>query len=234
MEQFNSIKDLQNYLSGKPENTPETAYEVKLDVPDIAGIDIMLCIAKKYVSLDFSCLTEIPQDAFAKIPYLTGVTLPDSVTSIGVGAFEGCTSLASVTIPNSVTSIVMGAFSGCTSLTSIGSYFFSGCTSLASITIPNSVTSIGNSAFYRCYGLTSVTIPASVTSIGESAFRSCDSLRSVTFEGTITAENFAADSYQYATFPGDLRTKYLIGGIGTYIVTGQIISSQWTPQWTKQ
>ena len=50
---------------------------------------------------------------------LTSVTIPDSVTSIGIWAFAGCTSLTSVTIPDSVTSIGSSAFEGCDSLTSV-------------------------------------------------------------------------------------------------------------------
>ena len=46
-------------------------------------------------------------------------TIPNSVTSIGVGAFHVCSSLTSVTIPNSVTSIGDWAFYGCTGLTSV-------------------------------------------------------------------------------------------------------------------
>ena len=99
---------------------------------------------------------QICGDAFSGCSGLTSVTIPNSVTLIGVGAFERCTGLTSVTIPNSVTLIGVGAFSGCTGLTSV--------------TIPNSVTSIGNSAFSGCSGLTSVTIPDSVTSIGGKAF----------------------------------------------------------------
>jgi hypothetical protein len=89
---------------------------------------------------------------------------------------------------------------------------FYACTSLASVTIPNSVTSIGEGAFYGCTSLTNVTIPNSVTNIGAWAFFDCESLTSVTFQGTITSDNF--DSYD--PFPGDLRDKYLAGGIGTY------------------
>ncbi|MBR0335999.1 MAG: leucine-rich repeat domain-containing protein [Alistipes sp.] len=47
---------------------------------------------------------------------MTSVTIPDSVTSIGLGAFSYCTSLTSVTIPDSVTRIGMSAFVGCSSL----------------------------------------------------------------------------------------------------------------------
>ena len=83
--------------------------------------------------------------------------IPNSVTSIGLGAFGGCSSLTSITIPNSVTSIGHGAFESCSGLTSI--------------TIPNSVTSMGDGAFYECYSLTSVAVPIH-TEIDEDAFSS--------------------------------------------------------------
>ena len=103
---------------------------------------------------------------------LTSVTIPNSVTSIGLTAFRDCTGLTSVTIPNSVTSI--------------GDYAFAYCSGLTSVTIPNSVTTIGNSAFRVCTGLTSVTVPNSVTSIGYNAFASCSGLTSVTIPNSIT------------------------------------------------
>jgi hypothetical protein len=131
---------------------------------------------------------------------MTSVTIPNSVTSIGISAFWSCYNLTSVTIPNSVTSIGRSTFDGCSSLTSItipnsvtsmGSYAFSGCTGLTSITIPNSVTSIGGSAFSGCSGLTSITIPNSVTSIGEGAFYNCTGLTSV---------------YNYSTLPQSINS----------------------------
>lgn len=41
------------------------------------------------------------------------------LTGLNKGAFENCGGLTSITIPNSVTSIGMYAFSGCTGLTNI-------------------------------------------------------------------------------------------------------------------
>jgi hypothetical protein len=70
---------------------------------------------------------------------LIGVTLPDSMISIGDYAFEGCSDLAGVTIGNRVASIGQGAFQGCGSLTSI--------------TIPGSVAIIGDWAFADCASL---------------------------------------------------------------------------------
>jgi hypothetical protein len=123
------------------------------------------------------------------------VTIPDSVTSIGISAFYNCTSVSNVTIGNSVTSIGNDAFRYCTSLTSetignsvtnIGDYAFSYCTSLTSVTIPSSVTHIGDYAIHYCTSLTTVTIPNSVTSIGNQAFSYCTSLTSVTFGNSVT------------------------------------------------
>jgi predicted small secreted protein len=109
---------------------------------------------------------------------------------------------------------------------------FAGCRGLTSVTIPNSVTSIGNYAFVNCRGLTSVTIPNSVTSIGDYAFSECIGLTSVKFEGTINSANFSSDN----SFPGDLRDKYIVGGIGTYKTTTPVPDDlwEWNPVWTKQ
>ena len=127
--------------------------------------------------------------AFFSCSGLTSITIPNGVTSIGVGAFEDCWSLISITIPNSVTSIEGEAFFGCSSLTSItipnsvtsiGYNAFNGCSGLTSITIPNGVTSIEGEAFYECSGLTSVTLGSGVTSIGGGAFRYCENVQEVT------------------------------------------------------
>jgi hypothetical protein len=152
------------------------------------------------------------------------VTISNGVTSIGDSAFTYRTSLTGITIPNSVTRI--------------GDHAFSGCTSLTSITIPNSVTRIGSA--FQDTGLTSVTIPNSVTKIDGSAFPDAG-LVSVTFQGTIASDNFGTELYYFGNsqparpsgvytspFNGDLRAKYLAGGIGTY--TRAIGSKTWTKQ----
>ena len=50
---------------------------------------------------------------------LTSITIPASVTSIGVSAFYSCDSLTSITIPASVTSIGDFAFYNCTRLADV-------------------------------------------------------------------------------------------------------------------
>ena len=143
----------------------------------------------------------IADAAFGSCVGLTSITIPNSVTNIGMYAFQGCTDLTTITIPNSVTSIEGFAFHGCTgltsitipnSVTSIGQNAFSLCTGLTSITIPNSVTSIRASAFDGCSGLTSITIPNSVTNIGQEAFRDCSGLTSITIPNSVTSIGWTA------------------------------------------
>jgi len=79
------------------------------------------------------------------------------------GAFYGCYKLTGVTIPNSVTSI------GDNNLMR-GVGVFEDCWNLTSITIPASVTSIEGMTFNNCYNLSGITIPDSVINIGSGAF----------------------------------------------------------------
>ena len=125
------------------------------------------------------------------------ITIPNSVTSIGQKAFSECSSLTSITIPNSVTSIDDDAFYGCRNLSITWHY--------------NPLLTESRTTYLKDY-LETVIISNSVTSIGDSAFSGYNRLTSVTFMGTIIAINLSSA----ASFPGDLREKYLAGGIGNY------------------
>ena len=98
--------------------------------------------------------------------YITSVTIPSGVRTLGNDALQSCSRLTSITIPSGVTSIGSSAFYGCSALTSIN--------------IPSGVTSIGMSTFNGCSRLTSITIPSGVTSIGNQAFSGCTGLTSIT------------------------------------------------------
>ena len=113
--------------------------------------------------------TIIGDSAFQNCGRFTGVTIPNSVTSIGEATFSG-SNLKSIDIPSSVTII--------------GDTAFGYCEGLSSVTIPNSVTSIGSYAFSNCYSLESIIIPSSVTSISDEAFVACLSLTSITVNAT--------------------------------------------------
>jgi len=146
-------------------------------------------------------VTEIGEKAFRENKNITSVTIPDSVTSIADGELR----------PEGWSWAIVGAFSS--------------CTSLIRVTVGNGVKRIGAHAFISCKSLTSVTIPDSVTDIGIFAFSDCTSLTSVTFQGMISSNNLDYDSFAEL---GDLRDKYLKGGIGTY--TRAVNGKTWTKQ----
>lgn len=92
--------------------------------------------------------------------------IPNTVTSIGIGAFSDGYGLESIDIPNSVTSIKNSAFFK--------------CKDLKHVTIGASVVSIGKYAFQECFSLRSVAMGVSVASIEEAAFAHCRSLAKLT------------------------------------------------------
>ena len=77
----------------------------------------------------------ISDSAFYECTRLTSVSIPDTVTRIGIGAFLGCTGLTDIKIPDSVEYI--------------GSWAFAECSGLTSITLPDNA-SDRESTFARC------------------------------------------------------------------------------------
>jgi len=226
---FTTIAALSSWLSAKPANTSDTAYTAVLNVSSLGssfdnGLGATLrSRSTKYVYLDLSgsTFTTIPaytvdgyyQGAFQYCENLTGITLPNNLTSIGEQAFTSCTSLTAITIPNSVTSIRQSAFaySGLASVTipasvtSIGDYVFQHCASLTEINVDpaNSFYSSADGVLYNkakttlvAYpvgkAVTTFTIPNSVTSIGNGAFTGCKSLTSVIMPNSVTSIGISA------------------------------------------
>ena len=136
-----------------------------------------------------SAVTLIDFSAFKRCGGLTGVTIPDSVTTIGLGAF-GHTGLRSVTVPDSVTTLGGYQFYHCTELrtatvgggvTAILDQTFGECTSLQSVALPDGLKTIGYEVFINCYSLHDINIPSGVTTIGERAFIACSGLTEIIF-----------------------------------------------------
>ncbi|WP_133964937.1 YDG domain-containing protein [Eubacterium limosum] len=97
---------------------------------------------------------------------ITNLFVAEGVTEIESGTFSSCESLKEVTLPDTVTEIGLRAFfdSGLANiilsknLTTIGPYAFAGCDNLREITLPENLKTIENAAFQFCGGLTRVVL----------------------------------------------------------------------------
>ena len=72
-------------------------------------------LAKEVVFADGTTLFNISTGAFHSMPYLSSISIPESVTSIGAIAFKRSTGLKRINIPASVTAISDTAFNNCSS-----------------------------------------------------------------------------------------------------------------------
>lgn len=105
---------------------------------------------------------------------ITGVSIYESITSIGDNAFAGLM-IESIEIPQGVTYVGINAFKD--------------CTELENIVLAKNVTAIGEGAFESCKKLKSAVIYSPKT-IGKNAFNGCDSLEKIYYVGT--GEEWAA------------------------------------------
>lgn len=116
-----------------------------------------------YTILD--SVERIGEYAFYKNTFLTSVTLPSELKSIGYSAFGYCEKIEFLEVPDSVNSIE--------------GYAFSYMSALERIELPEILDKLGNGTFSNCSSLKSVSIPAGGTEILRFTCTGCSSLESV-------------------------------------------------------
>lgn len=144
-------------------------------------------------------ITSIDYAAFAYLPSLESILLPDTLEYLGDDVFIGCVNLVGHYYNNlqyvgSVSNPCMALIPSesskelsnisiderCKFITSMA---FKTHLNIQEIVIPESVISISSRAFYMCSNLTKITLPENLKFIGESVFRSCHNLIVNTYEG---------------------------------------------------
>ena len=121
-------------------------------------------------------------------------SIKEGTRFIGEDAFKGCSYLSSISIPESVTSIGKGAFAECSSLPIFGNLRYADTYLVEAVektretyVMRNNTKFIGALAFDYCTSLTSIVIPESVRYIDAEAFSRCSVLAKVT--SLVTSSN---------------------------------------------
>ncbi|MBR2845841.1 MAG: leucine-rich repeat protein [Solobacterium sp.] len=145
--------------------------------------------------IEFGWTETIPAQALRQSTYLTDVTLPEGITSIGGSAFAECTRLVNIDLPDTLTSLGIQAFLDCTSLTEITlpdsltnmeKEVFEGCSGLVNIKLSKNVTKFGDMTFWGCSSLKSIELPEGFIGMGDSVFEGCTSLESIYLPESMT------------------------------------------------
>ncbi|MBO7239855.1 MAG: leucine-rich repeat protein [Bacteroidaceae bacterium] len=226
------------YYADKVYNAPNASIEGDYVFGKPTGVNTLVCYLGNAIILTLPADYKgenyvIGNEAFKNNEALTGVTVPDGVTSIGKEAFYGCTSLNDLKIGKRIVSI--------------DEYAFYGCSSLENLKIGDGVKSIEKYAFHGCDNLKNIVLGKRVNYIGDYAFATSNKIetiyalptRAINCENTTTA--FHQNAYKYATLyvressidsyeTTEPWSKFYIEPIGnftlTYMVDGEVYKKE--------
>lgn len=176
-------------LSAFENCTALTAVTLPKRLTELGSAVFKNCSALKSVWIPKSLTDNGLGDGFKGCTALTDITFETGITKIADRQFDG-SPIKSITIPGTVTTVGMSAFSDCANLTAIDlpssvteidGHAFDNCTALTAVTLPKHLRKLGTDAFAGCTALKSVFIPLSLQT-ASSPFRNCTALTDVTFE----------------------------------------------------
>ncbi len=199
---------------GVSATTKVTVYPYKWHIEDneitVDGIlDTNLYVGEIVIPENINSIpvTKIADDAFRNQIYITSISIPSSVETIGQNALEGCVALENITVaaenqkyfamigvlfdketntlllyPAGKKDVFYMVFVG---TETIGKNAFSGNPYLQSVIITSGVKAVSNSAFENCTALESVTMHNGLEKIGPNAFSDCSSLKSIIIPATV-------------------------------------------------
>ena len=135
---------------------------------------------------------------------LTSITLPNSVTRLGLRCLQNGSKLTEIHLPEG--------------LTYLGEMAFGYCESLTAIELPESIDTLAGATFERCKAMESVALPESVVSMGGSVFSGCAALSEVTLPPTLQEIPFA--TFKGCTSLEELDLPEVLNKIGTFAFEG--------------
>lgn len=134
-------------------------------------------------------------DGLLKIEYsafqnseLENISIPDTVTEIGVNAFLECSNLVSIKLSAGLKKISSGMFRYDEKLQNvkipdgaekIESSVFIECSGLVEFSLPDSIKEIGDYAFLKCVNLKKIKLPKYLEKINNETFMYCEKLENV-------------------------------------------------------
>lgn len=178
-------------------------YENYGDYIEIDGLNEDVTEVVIPAEIDGLPVTSIYSVAFLDRTNLQSVTLPDTITHIGVNAFTGTPWLEGLLADNryavSNDILIAADKAQCTGeiavpdgVRIVADYVFEGCEELISAELPDSVTTIGWGIFKDCTNLEEVTLSDGMTILSGATFYHCTSLNPVTIPDGVTEIDFNA------------------------------------------
>ena len=208
-----AYKELGRAVNYEPEEN-FTVEEIDDDTVAIALYKGSNSVVNIPPTIDGKTVVAIDTKAFYDNSTITKVTIPGTVTEVGVGAFSKTPNLTEVRVSKNLTNIWGSAFkeSGLTTVTipagvrTLTDSCFADNANLATVNMTEGLEEIGNNVFSGCTSLTTVFLPEGLTKLSGAVFNGCTSLESVTIPASVT------DFGESFNFDGCDLTKLTIKG----------------------